>query len=128
MQYDVAASWTDRVEHNKKSELRIRRTADNKPVLQSSGAPEMLFVERALEFLKPGGRMAIVLPNGLLNNPGLSYFRKAVLSKAQLLAVVDMHRDLFQPHNDTQTSMVLLRKWAVGETAATPVIIRFLWL
>src|SRR5262249_9198744 len=35
------------------------------------------------------------------------------------LAVVDMHRDLFQPHNDTQTSMVLLRKWGVGESAQT---------
>jgi type I restriction enzyme M protein len=61
--------------------------------------------------------MAIVLPNGLLNNAGLAYFRQCVLDKAQLLAVVDMHRDLFQPRNDTQTSMVLLRKWSEGETA-----------
>lgn len=63
--------------------------------------------------------MAIVLPNGLLNNPGLTFFRHAILEKAQLLAVVDMHRDLFQPHNDTQTSMVLLRKWSEGEGAGT---------
>ena len=63
--------------------------------------------------------MAIVLPNGLLNNPGLAYFRKSILGRAQLLAVVDMHRDLFQPHNDTQTSVVLMRKWSTGETAAS---------
>jgi type I restriction enzyme M protein len=61
--------------------------------------------------------MAIVLPNGLLNNPGLAYFRQCILGQAQLLAVVDMHRDLFQPRNDTQTSMVLLRKWSMGESA-----------
>ena len=63
--------------------------------------------------------MAIVLPNGLLNNPGLAYFRQCILGQAQLLAVVDMHRDLFQPRNDTQTSIVLLRKWSAGESATT---------
>jgi len=57
------------------------------------------------------------LPNGLLNNSGLAYFRSVILGQAQILAVVDMHRDLFQPRNDTQTSMVLLRKWGLGETA-----------
>lgn len=61
--------------------------------------------------------MAIVLPNGLLNNSGLACFRRVILAEAQILAVVDMHRDLFQPRNDTQTSMVLLRKWGVGENA-----------
>ena len=63
--------------------------------------------------------MAIVLPNGLLNNAGLTYFRQVILRKAQILAVVDMHRDLFQPKNDTQTSMVLLRKWSEGESGET---------
>ena len=96
-----------------------RLTADNKPLLQSAQPPEILFVERCLQFLKPGGRMAVVLPNGLLNNPGLAYFRQIILRQAQLLAVVDMHRDLFQPRNDTQTSMVLLRKWGTGESPST---------
>lgn len=69
-----------------------RKTKDGKAGLQSSQPPEVLFVERCLQFLKPGGRMAIVLPNGLLNNPGLAYFRHVILSQAQLMAVVDMHR------------------------------------
>ena len=111
-QFDVGVVWdpTDKG-------FVQRKTKDEKPVLQSSQPPEVLFVERCLQFLRPGGRMAIVLPNGLLNNPGLSYFRQAILGQAQLLAVVDMHRDLFQPRNDTQTSMVLLRKWSEGESA-----------
>lgn len=111
-QFDVGSVW----DATDKGFVR-RKTKDEKPVLQSSQPPEVLFVERCLQFLKPGGRMAIVLPNGLLNNPGLAYFRKCILGKAQLLAVVDMHRDLFQPRNDTQTSMVLLRKWGEGESA-----------
>ena len=110
-QYAVAASWME-----EEGEWRPRTRADDQPVLQSSQPPEILFVERCLQLLRPGGRMAIVLPNGLLNNPGLAYFRAAILEKAQLLAVVDMHRDLFQPRNDTQTSMVLLRRWAEGES------------
>lgn len=111
-QFEVGAKW----DPSEKGFVR-RTTKDGKAVLQSSQPPEILFVERCLQFLKPGGRMAIVLPNGLLNNPGLAYFRQCILGQAQLLAVVDMHRDLFQPRNDTQTSMVLLRKWSAGESA-----------
>lgn len=118
-QYDVAAAWTDKDDKKSVIPLMIRKDSKGKPILQSSQAPEVLFVERALDFLKPGGRMAIVLPNGLLNNPGLAYFRNAILGRAQVLAVIDMHRDLFQPHNDTQTSMVLLRKWSAGESSAS---------
>lgn len=113
-QFEVGSVWDTSSEG-----FVQRKTNDEKPVLQSSQPPEVLFVERCLQFLKPGGRMAIVLPNGLLNNPGLSYFRQVILKQAQLLAVVDMHRDLFQPRNDTQTSMVLLRKWSEGESAAS---------
>lgn len=111
-QYEVGTVWDAG-----DSGFTRRTSKDGKPVLQASQSPEVLFVERCLQFLKPGGRMAIVLPNGLLNNPGLAYFRSCVLRQAQILAVVDMHRDLFQPRNDTQTSMVVLRKWSAGESA-----------
>ena len=115
-QYDVGCVWEST---EKGFVMRMSKDEKPRPVPQSGQPPEILFVERCLQFLKPGGRMAIVLPNGLLNNPGLAYFRQCILEQAQLLAVVDMHRDLFQPRNDTQTSMVLLRKWSAGESAAT---------
>ena len=54
--------------------------------------------------------MAMVIPNGILNNPSLEYVRYWLLQNVQILAVVDMQRDLFQPKNDTQTSMVLMRR------------------
>lgn len=61
--------------------------------------------------------MAIVLPNGILNNPALGYVRHWVLQNAQVIGVVDMARELFQPKNDTQTSMLLLRWFSPEERA-----------
>jgi type I restriction enzyme M protein len=57
----------------------------------------------------------MVIPNGILNNPALGYVRAWLLAHVQILAVVDMARDLFQPKNDTQTSMVLMRRLSTGE-------------
>jgi type I restriction enzyme M protein len=62
--------------------------------------------------------MAMVLPNGILNNPALGYVRHWILRNTQVIAVVDMARELFQPKNDTQTSMVLLRRLSAAERAA----------
>jgi type I restriction enzyme M protein len=59
--------------------------------------------------------MAMVIPNGILNNPSLEYVRSWMLHNVQILAVVDMQRDLFQPKNDTQTSMVLVRRFSHEE-------------
>lgn len=113
-QYDLAATW-DLDENGK---WVIRRDKHGNPVLQKSQPPEILFIERNLQLLKPGtGRMAMVIPNGILNNPGLAYVRNWLVTHAQILAVVDMHRDLFQPGNDTQTSMVLMRRLSTDEVA-----------
>ncbi len=59
--------------------------------------------------------MAMVIPNGILNNPSLEYVRSWLLQNVRLIAVVDMQRDLFQPKNDTQTSMVLMRRLSSEE-------------
>ncbi|MGC4855909.1 N-6 DNA methylase [Micromonospora sp. DT4] len=114
-QYDLAAMW-DRQEGGR---WTIRRARNGSAILQKSQPPEILFIERCVQLLKPGtGKMAMVIPNGILNNPGLEYVRQWLLENTQILAVVDMHRDLFQPKNDTQTSMVLLRRLSGDEAAA----------
>ena len=51
----------------------------------------MLFIERVLKMLKPGGRAAIVLPQGKFNNSSLAFIREWILKKARLLAVVGLH-------------------------------------
>lgn len=92
------------------------KTKMAKFVLQTNQPPEILFIERCVQLLKPGtGKMAMVIPNGILNNPSLEYVRSWLLTNTQLIAVVDMQRDLFQPENDTQTSMVLIRRFSKEE-------------
>lgn len=111
-QYDLAAMW-DEVSPD---EWTMRRDSHGDRVLQKSQPPEILFIERCVQMLKEGtGRMAIVLPNGILNNPALGYVRSWLLMNTQILAVADMARELFQPKNDTQTSMVLLRRLSTDE-------------
>lgn len=78
--------------------------------LQSSVSPEQLFIERCLQFLKPGGRMAIVLPDSILGSPGLAYIRQWLLRKTMIIASIDLHADTFQPNNGTQTSVLILQK------------------
>ncbi len=82
-----------------------------KGVQQAKANKAILFLERNLLFLKPGGRMAIVLPQGIFNNSGLQYIREAVLDKCRLLAVVGLHGNVFKPHTGTKTSVLLVQKW-----------------
>jgi len=76
---------------------------------------DLLFIERALQFIKPGGRIAIVLPQGKLNNTNTEYVREWIIDKARILAVVGLHINTFKPHTGTKTSVLFLRKWAEDE-------------
>lgn len=76
---------------------------------------DVLFIERCLRFLEPGGRMAIVLPQGNLNNTNAEYIRTWVMDKARILAVVGLHVNTFKPFTGTKTSVFFLQKWANEE-------------
>ena len=79
--------------------------------LQKSQPPEILFIERCVQFLKPGtGRMAIVLPDGILGSPGSGYVREWILRNTRILASIDMHPDTFQPFVSIQTSLLILER------------------
>ena len=77
---------------------------------QSSVSPEILFIERCYQFLKPGGRMGIVLPDALLGSPGTGYIREWLIKYTKIIASIDLHEDTFQPRNGTQTSVLILQK------------------
>jgi len=78
--------------------------------LQTSAPPEILFIERCWQFLKPGGRMGIVLPDAILGAPGLLYVRYWIIKHCRIVASIDLHPDTFQPRNGTQTSVLILQK------------------
>ena len=77
---------------------------------RTSMPPEQLFIERCLQLLRPGGRMAIVLPDSILSNPGLSFIREWLLKRARVVASIDLPTETFEPHTGTQTSVLLLQK------------------
>jgi type I restriction enzyme M protein len=78
---------------------------------------EILFIERCLEFLRPGtGRMGIVLPDGILTNSSLQYVRDFITEHAQILAVVSLPQFAFTHFGaGVKSSLVFLRKKAKGE-------------
>jgi len=75
----------------------------------------ILFLERSLQFIRTGGRMAIVLPQGLLNNTNAEYIRRFVIDEARILAVVGLHVNSFKPHTGTKTSVLFLQKYTDEE-------------
>ena len=85
--------------------------------LQSSVPPEILFIERCTQFLVPGGRMGIVLPDSILGSPGLGYIREWLIQNHRIIASIDLHVDTFQPRNGTQTSVLFLQKKTVEQKA-----------
>jgi type I restriction enzyme M protein len=72
---------------------------------------DILFIERDLDFLKPGGRTAIVLPQGRLNNTSDKGIREFIADRARILAVIGLHVNTFKPHAGTKTSVLFLQKW-----------------
>ncbi|MCH5323241.1 MAG: N-6 DNA methylase [Helicobacter sp.] len=72
---------------------------------------DVLFIERNLNMLRPGGRMAIVLPQGRFNNSSDKYIREFIAQKARILAVIGLHQNVFKPHTGTKTSVLFLQKW-----------------
>jgi type I restriction enzyme M protein len=72
---------------------------------------DILFIERNLNFLKPGGRMAVVLPQGRFNNSSDKNIREFIAERCRILAVVGLHGNTFKPHTGTKTSVLFVQKW-----------------
>ena len=80
---------------------------------------EILFIERCLEFLKSGsGKMAIVLPDGILTNSSLQYVRDFLMEKSQILAVVSLPQFAFTHFGaGVKSSLIFVRKKKENERA-----------
>jgi len=76
----------------------------------NSTAPEVLFIEACYRFLKPGGKMAIVLPDGILGNPNMESVRLWILHHFKLLASVDLPVETFLPQVGVQASLLFMQK------------------
>ena len=72
---------------------------------------DILFIERNLDFVKAGGRIAIVLPQGRFNNTTDKHIREYIALHGRILAVVGLHGNSFKPHTGTKTSVLFIQKW-----------------
>jgi type I restriction enzyme M protein len=79
--------------------------------IENAVGRDLLFIERNLDFLRPGGRMAIVLPQSRLNNSSDKRIRDFVAEHCRILAVVGLHPNTFKPHTGTKTSVLFVQKW-----------------
>lgn len=104
-QYTFGHKWT----HHKKDNTWTMGK------LKESEAPQVLFIERCLQFLKPGGRLGIVLPDGVFGNDKMGYIRNALMREARILAIIDVPIETFMPHTSTKTSILVLQKLKRGE-------------
>lgn len=94
--------------HYELAKPALRRAGDNK---QPKEERDVLFIERIIKMIRPGGRAAIVLPQGKFNNSSLAFIREWILKKARLLAVVGLHPNTFKPHTGTKTSVLFIQKY-----------------
>ena len=105
----------------------VQAMAEETPILdlfeigvgKANRPTELIFVERCLNLLKPGGRMGIVLPDGNLNNPSLAWLRRYAEGRAKLLAVVSLPEETFKSSDATvKASLVFMRKFTEADAAA----------
>jgi type I restriction enzyme M protein len=97
-----------------------RNVKAGSPIWQDTGKaapnrpPQVIFVERCLNLLRPGGRMGIVLPDSILGNESLGFVRQYIRDKADVVAMIDLPLETFLPSTSTKTSLLFLRKKAKG--------------
>ena len=100
--YELARIWTRQGEGDYRREERISKRVST----------ETLFLEQAINWLKPGGRLALVVPDGVLCERSTGYARDWLLKHAALLAVVSLPDEVFyvESRTHTKTSVLLMRK------------------
>ena len=107
--FDLGHKWT------RDKETKKWNMIPEKILSQGNGkggqVPDILFIERCLQFLKNEGRMAIVLPDGDLTNSSLGYVRQWIRDNARILAVVSLPPETFVPYGaGVKASVLFLQK------------------
>lgn len=95
-------------------------TAEKADKLLQEQTPQVLFIERCLKLLMPGGRLGIVAPESMFCNPSHRYIMNYVEQHAQIDAVISMPENLFQPHTHAKTCVVVMTKFSDEHPCVSP--------
>jgi len=99
-QFDLAHKWKQDKETGEWEKGKVK----------DKEAPQILFIERCLQLLKDGGRMAIVLPDGIYGNESLDYIRNWLLEQGRIVAIIDVPLETFMPNTSTKTTIMVFQK------------------
>lgn len=112
-QFDVLMANPPFAGDIKESRILAKYELGKKPngKYQTAVGRDILFIERNLDFLSSGGRMAVVLPQGRFNNSSDKAIRDYLAERCRILAVVGLHGNVFKPHTGTKTSVLFVQKW-----------------
>jgi len=101
----------DRVEEGDRDKLGVNKLSNFELAKGESQKTEILFIEQCFNFLKIGGRLGIVLPDGVLNNPSDSYVRDYIKENFRILAIVSLPEFAFRKAGSgMRTSLLFLEK------------------
>ena len=81
-----------------------------KDKIKDKEAPQILFIDRCLDFVREGGKLALVLPDGMLSNPTDGYIVQHILQRSELIGLIDLPMSTFLPYTPTKTHLIFLRK------------------
>ena len=99
--YELGQKW----QRNRSNGVYAKTTK-----LQEAQSPQILFIERCLEFLKPGGRLGIITPESMFCNPNHRYIVQYIKSVARIRVVISLPEELFQPYTHAKTCVVVIEK------------------
>ena len=105
-QYNFGHKW----KFNKKIDKWEKQAELNNKGKKAGVEPQILFIERCLQFLKIGGKIGIVLPDGIYGNDKLGYIREFLKTHTKVLAIIDVPSETFQPNTSTKTTILIAEK------------------
>ncbi|MFD2616536.1 restriction endonuclease subunit M [Terrilactibacillus laevilacticus] len=109
-QFNLGYKW----KFDKKEDTWEKQNILNNKGKTKGVAPQILFIERCIQFLKIGGKLGIVLPDGIYGNDKLGYIRQFIKNNMKILAIIDIPKETFQPNTSTKTTVLIAEKIKEG--------------
>lgn len=104
-QFNLAYKW------KRKKKAKLWEKTNNLNNRGKRGVPpQILFIERSINFLRDKGKMAIVLPDGIYGNDKLGFIRQFLMEHGKILAIIDVPVESFMPNTSTKTSVLFFQK------------------
>jgi type I restriction enzyme M protein len=93
-----------------KWKLNKKTTEWEKGEVKEKEDPQTLFIERSIQLLKDGGKMAIVLPEGIFGNPSDRYIWEIIRKYGNIVGIISLPQEAFQPNTHMKTSILIFEK------------------